>query len=244
MPAPTLTFQKAVRLGVLADALRAALPDIADRLRVEGASRGRRYKDPARPGEYLTEPPEPDDTLHVSLHQEAPTPPPVPVLPAEPRLPDPPTAPRLADFQTQAQYQAATDRFTEQMAVYQQAVQAQPAKWAAYQQALQAYRDAQAAYPALVAAYEDALAELDDEAGAFLAREAEIQAVIDAHDPGAPTAGEQLRNQVRTLAQSAVGVALNDLTTAQRAALLAVLLHQAGGLAPDLTVRPLAQWAR
>lgn len=52
----------------------------------------------------------------------------------------------------------------------------------------------------------------------------------------------QLRQQIIGLAQSAVGVSLNALTAAQRNALIACLLWKAGGVAPDMTVRPLGQW--
>jgi hypothetical protein len=46
------------------------------------------------------------------------------------------------------------------------------------------------------------------------------------------------------MAQSAAGVALQDLTTGQIKALMAVLLYKAGGVDPDtMTVRPLSEWA-
>lgn len=71
----------------------------------------------------------------------------------------------------------------------------------------------------------------------------QVDAVVTAHDPNAPTEGEQLRQQIVTLAQSAVGVSLDALTAAQRNALIAVLLWQAGGVTPQMTVRALGQWA-
>ena len=55
-------------------------------------------------------------------------------------------------------------------------------------------------------------------------------------------AAEDLRSRVLALAQSAVGVALNDLTAAQQRALIAVLLWKAGALTPDLKVRALSEW--
>lgn len=53
---------------------------------------------------------------------------------------------------------------------------------------------------------------------------------------------QALRQQILNLAQSAVGVSLNALTANQRNALVACLLWKAGGVAPDMTVRPLGQW--
>jgi hypothetical protein len=47
---------------------------------------------------------------------------------------------------------------------------------------------------------------------------------------------------IRNTAQSAVGVALEDLTQAQIQALLAVVLWQAGGVTPDGKVAPLSAW--
>ena len=54
---------------------------------------------------------------------------------------------------------------------------------------------------------------------------------------------EDLYQQIKALAQSAVGVMLNDLTQAQIKALLAVLLWKAGGVENDMTVAPLGKWA-
>lgn len=51
-----------------------------------------------------------------------------------------------------------------------------------------------------------------------------------------------LRSQILTLAQSAVGVSLGQLTAGQRNALIAGLLWRMGALTPDLHVRPLAEW--
>lgn len=56
------------------------------------------------------------------------------------------------------------------------------------------------------------------------------------------TEAAALRNQVRTLAQSAVGVRIDQLTAAQVRALIAILLHQAGALTPDGAIRPIGEW--
>ena len=53
-----------------------------------------------------------------------------------------------------------------------------------------------------------------------------------------------LRQQIITLAQSAVGVRLADLTVGQRNALIAVLLWKEGALDRTGTVRPLAEWMK
>lgn len=52
----------------------------------------------------------------------------------------------------------------------------------------------------------------------------------------------QLRQQVVTIAQSAVGVRVDLLTAPQVRALFAAVLWQEGALKPDLTIRPLADW--
>ena len=55
-------------------------------------------------------------------------------------------------------------------------------------------------------------------------------------------ASDQLKANIVTTARSAVGVILNDLSQAQTRALLAVILWKAGGVAPDMTVKPLKDW--
>lgn len=55
-------------------------------------------------------------------------------------------------------------------------------------------------------------------------------------------ASTQLKQQIVSLAQSAVGMLLSDLTTAQRSALTACLLWKAGGVTGDMKVKPLAGW--
>jgi hypothetical protein len=53
----------------------------------------------------------------------------------------------------------------------------------------------------------------------------------------------QLQTQVAALAQSAVGVALQDLTAAQIKAVVGCLLLKGGAIDPaTLQVRPLASW--
>lgn len=49
---------------------------------------------------------------------------------------------------------------------------------------------------------------------------------------------------VRTVAQSAVGVAYGDLTAGQVKALLACLLFRVGAFNADGTVRPLSEWVK
>lgn len=55
-------------------------------------------------------------------------------------------------------------------------------------------------------------------------------------------ADSNLKQQLVTQAQSAVGVLLSDLTAAQRNALVATLLYKAGALTSDLKIKPLGQW--
>lgn len=50
------------------------------------------------------------------------------------------------------------------------------------------------------------------------------------------------RNTVTTLVQSCVGVTWQNLTTAQKQALIVTLLYRAGALDKTLTVQPLAGW--
>lgn len=71
-----------------------------------------------------------------------------------------------------------------------------------------------------------------------------VQAVVRAHDSTLKTPEQQVLENLRNVAQSAGGVPLADLTTAQRNALMAALLWKAGGIAPDGTIRPLAEWMR
>jgi hypothetical protein len=60
----------------------------------------------------------------------------------------------------------------------------------------------------------------------------------------AATEAAALRQQILDLAQSAVGVSLSALTTAQRNALIVGLLHKAGGVTNDMKVKPLADWLK
>lgn len=75
------------------------------------------------------------------------------------------------------------------------------------------------------------------------ARSAEAVARKAAEDQAAAD-NTTVKNTVVSLAQSAAGVLLTDLTAAQTRALLAVLLWKAGAIKPDGTVRPLGEWAK
>lgn len=74
--------------------------------------------------------------------------------------------------------------------------------------------------------------------------QAAIDAVVAAHDPQLLTQAEQLREAIKTIAQSAVGETLDNLTQAQLKALVAILLWKAGAVESNLTIRPLGQWVR
>ncbi len=77
--------------------------------------------------------------------------------------------------------------------------------------------------------------------------QAQIDAAIAAiqQDATAATAAAaQLRQQIITLAQSAVGVRVDLLTAPQVRALFAIILWEAGALKNDLTIRPLSEWVR
>lgn len=52
------------------------------------------------------------------------------------------------------------------------------------------------------------------------------------------------RANLKAIAQGTVGVTYTDLTVDQLKALLAVLILESGGLADDLTIRPLNLWVR
>jgi hypothetical protein len=72
-------------------------------------------------------------------------------------------------------------------------------------------------------------------ADAIAAREAaRQQALADA---------AALRQQILTIAQSAIGVRVDLLTAGQVRALFAILLWKEGAIKNDLTVRALAEWA-
>ena len=73
----------------------------------------------------------------------------------------------------------------------------------------------------------------------------EIDAALAAKAAAAQQAqndAAQLRQQILQRAQSAVGKQVDALTAGERNALIVALLWRAGGLKPDLTVRPLADW--
>ena len=70
----------------------------------------------------------------------------------------------------------------------------------------------------------------------------ERDAVIAA-DQAQQASSAAFRGQIVALAQSAVGVRLQDLTAPQIKALMAILLYKAGGVdASSLQVLPLGQW--
>lgn len=67
------------------------------------------------------------------------------------------------------------------------------------------------------------------------AAQGEIQAGVDA---------DALRQRVRTVAQSAVGVQFDQLTAVQLRALVAILLWREGALDNTGAVRPLVDWVK
>lgn len=75
-----------------------------------------------------------------------------------------------------------------------------------------------------------------ESAAAITARETARQAAL--------ADASALRQQVLTIAQSAVGIRVDALTAGQVRALFAILLWKEGALKNDLTVRPLAEWVK
>lgn len=73
-------------------------------------------------------------------------------------------------------------------------------------------------------------------------RDAEAAAILAAAAAAAAAAHNALRQQILNLAQSAVGVQLDQLTAGQRSALTAAMLYLAGGVTQDMKVKPLAEW--
>ena len=76
---------------------------------------------------------------------------------------------------------------------------------------------------------------------------ADLQAASAAYDAAKAQAdadASALRAQVVSVANSAAGVLITNLTAGQVRALLAVLLWKVGALNPDGTVKPLAAWVR
>ena len=63
---PTISPVRPHHLNKIHDELLVAFPALAATLRVEGPYGERRVKDPANPGQYVTLPAEPPDTLHLS----------------------------------------------------------------------------------------------------------------------------------------------------------------------------------
>lgn len=77
----------------------------------------------------------------------------------------------------------------------------------------------------------------------------QLRALVAAHVPDpayfqADRDASALKSRVVTLAQSAVGVRVDELAAGQVRALLVILLWQASALNRDGVVRPLEEWAR
>lgn len=75
----------------------------------------------------------------------------------------------------------------------------------------------------------------------------ELEAASTAYDAAETqrqTDATALRQRVLDLAQTAVGVRIDQLTAAQVRALFAILLHKEGALTALGTIRPLGEWVR
>lgn len=59
-----------------------------------------------------------------------------------------------------------------------------------------------------------------------------LSAIISSHNPADPTKVERLRASIVQIAQSTVGIRLQDLTAAQIKALMVCVLYKAGGFDP------------
>lgn len=75
-------------------------------------------------------------------------------------------------------------------------------------------------------------------------RDAALKATADAEAATAAGVRDALRQQLLTLAQSAVGVSLDQLTAQQRNSLTAAMLYLLGGVTQDMTVKPLGEWLK
>jgi hypothetical protein len=82
------------------------------------------------------------------------------------------------------------------------------------------------------------------EESATAEHEGQVMTIAVDHNPAQLSPDQQILRDVRSLAQSAVGVPLADLTPPQVRSLLAVLLHRAGAVNSDGTIRPLSEWGR
>lgn len=107
-----------------------------------------------------------------------------------------------------------------------------------------------ATHDALVATYPLVAFTLDDDARVLTwsgpdAQPQDVAAVVATHQ-AALSQREQainaLRARVRALAQSAVGIQIDQLTAPQTRALVAVLLHKQGAIDTTGAIRPLADW--
>jgi hypothetical protein len=66
--------------------------------------------------------------------------------------------------------------------------------------------------------------------------------IVQAHDPAALTEAQKTFETIKTLILGTVGKRVNDLSTAERWALLAGLLYQNQAITPDMTVRAPHYW--
>jgi len=94
----------------------------------------------------------------------------------------------------------------------------------------------------------------DDGTGAYIAAwhlptpqptPEQLQAASDAQESQEAQdaqAAAQLRQRIRTVALSSVGVAADQLTATQLRAIVIVLLRKAGALDADMKIRPFAEW--
>lgn len=68
--------------------------------------------------------------------------------------------------------------------------------------------------------------------------------VATAHNSAVLSPEQQTHADIKVALQGVAGVSWSGLTAIQVRALVALLLHERGGLAPDGTVRPPGQWVR
>lgn len=69
-----------------------------------------------------------------------------------------------------------------------------------------------------------------------------VQAVIAAHDPTQPSPTEAFRAKVVAILQSAVGVSVSALTTAQRNAVIVAMAYKLGAIDKNLVVQDPKNW--
>jgi hypothetical protein len=71
-----------------------------------------------------------------------------------------------------------------------------------------------------------------------------VREIVGAHKGDEKSTRQTMVENIKTVAQSAVGLPLTDLSAPQVKALLACLLYHAGGVKDDGTVRPLGEWIK